>query len=302
MKLGLLFASAILAAGNVFGGMTVTEENDMLYGSDDNYTQGLEFRWWGERKTVRDKGRTWTLALRNLIYTPTDITNSQPQPGDRPWAGLTAASYGELEAENGVLTMWDAMLGAVGDWAASDFFQTEWHRITNNRLPRGWDNDIPNEPVANVQLLRSWELVGRQAGNVKWLAVEAGGLADVGTAFDDAAAFCQAQVGLNPPSCRGLGVIGPKDLGGWSAYLFGGGMAKAVLHNVMLGGSLWQDGPSQDMEWLVCDLWWGACVSKDVLGFGLSATFTGSYRTKEFRGQGEDQEWGSLKLGFGRAF
>ena len=41
------------------------------------------------------------------------------------------------------------------------------------------------------------------------------------------------------------------------------------------------------MERLVCDLWWGACVSKDVLGFGLSATFTGSYRTKEFR----EQEW-----------
>jgi len=90
-----------------------------------------------------------------------------------------------------------------------------------------------------------------------------------------------------------------------SAYLLAGATGKGVLQNIMLGGSLLQDGPSQDLMPVVVDAKVGAAFSVgNILGSGtdFDLSYQVIWRSREFRKQEVIESYGSITLALGRKF
>ena len=130
-KLASLALVPICAAGYVTqataadnGALTITLENDLLTGSDNNYTNGLGVSWvsgdlesydddkfvskwsrfWEFLPFVGDEGystyASWTVAQE--MHTPDDITIPNPPADDQPYAGVLYIDS-VLYARNGAL-------------------------------------------------------------------------------------------------------------------------------------------------------------------------------------------------------
>ena len=92
------------------GAWTVTIENDVTTGSDNNYTNGVGVSWvskatdtYEERSFVRRFGEFWSFlpfvgndgyrtyvawSLAQEMHTPDDINNPNPPMNDQPYAGI----------------------------------------------------------------------------------------------------------------------------------------------------------------------------------------------------------------------
>ena len=311
MKLTIVAMLVVLAtAGSVVaGGFILKEENDFFsfHKSDKYYTQGMEFQYVEDPVLTNGVITRRLYGLRNTFYTPKDITKPGSQPDDRPWAGLTAASITTWEFSKKEFKTSGWLVGVVGDWSQSDALQIEYHGLINSRTPMGWTNQIPNEPILNyteghyreeymLGMHNSWGFdvvrnYGYSAGNA--------------FVYGDAGYTLRAGWGI-PEDCK-AGVLEPTltRSGKYSCYMFAGANGKLVLHNILLGGSLLQDGPHQDLKPFVLDLSAGMSLAvRRIFGgrtdFGLSYILV--QRSKEFEEQGEPQRFGSITLAFMKGF
>jgi hypothetical protein len=301
----IIFGMMLLPVMVLAGAFSLTEENDTFApsSSDRRYTQGLELMWL-DNVNLRSNGRSVRMGygLRNLIYTPADISISEPQPDDRPWAGITAGTVTRwVESKKGVFNRFDVMVGVAGEASGSDFIQTEFHKVIDSQEPMGWDNQIPSEFVLNCTF-QEWRPIWRFGG---WSDISGdvsliyGG--SLGTAFINAFGGLEARIGWNVPISR-IGVIKPTEVPGMYVYLTASGSGKAVLHNVTLGGSFFHDWEGQDMNWDVAETSVGVVVGWESLyhGMDVELSYTVSGRTEEFEGQGGHHEWGTIHIGVGR--
>ena len=126
------------------GVWSLTSENDLFGGTDQNYSNGIRLErvrpaneitpglnWVANRIPILDLDRTELrqgFALSHAIFTPEDIEAPVPDPTDRPYAawlyasgtvvGTTRLGPGEL-----VLDVLQANLAVVGPAAACEFVQ-----------------------------------------------------------------------------------------------------------------------------------------------------------------------------------
>jgi len=286
--------------------IVLKEENDVFADSDKHYTQGMELLFGymadeGGRKVMR------RLGVRNLIYTPSEIDIADPQPDDRPWAGLTAIFCDDWYHKEDYYINVETAIGVVGEWSQSDGIQTWFHRVIGSDKPEGWDNQIPNEPFINVTL--SYYRPLASAGKpTEWVADFTGTYGgSLGTAFINAELGCMARAGWNVPIDYRSALIKPTKVEeghGLSAYLFASSELRLVLHNVTLGGSFFQDGPKQTMEPLVHDMQLGMALGIRKLpgdtDVGLSYAVV--QRSEEFREQEKQNRFGAVTLSVVKSF
>ena len=299
----ILFPSWVTA-----GHFVIHEENDAPV-SDSHYTQGLELRLVDDLEVLKD-GRVLrrTYALRNLIYTPEDISISDPQPEDRPWAGLTAVSWGEWVLFEKAMQHSEWMVGVVGPASHSDDIQSWFHDLIGSKHPAGWSDQVPDEPVVNWLWQRyyptdMWGRYDRWGADLTFVYGAA-----VGTAFTHVNSGGRLRAGWNMPREYG-GIITPSGLQNWiSAYAFVETDVKLVAHNITVGGSLFQDGPSRELERLVADVRAGGTLLFRGLWipggnrWDLGLTFAVVRRTEEFKGQDGMVDFAAYTVQFGRGF
>lgn len=151
----------------------VTWDNDRFVkgGTDQWYTNGFRVDWTYERNpknsaasllasgvdALNDNGpnRSISYSVGQLLYTPKNIRESQPQFNDRPWgAFLYAGLASHADPGNGnVHTSTELKLGIVGPAALGDEVQSAVHKITGSAQPQGWDTQL--KPRIGVQLSHS---------------------------------------------------------------------------------------------------------------------------------------------------
>jgi len=304
MKQVWLTLSLVMLAGSVLaGGFRIREENDLfvLDHTDRYYTQGLQLDYMDDAEQEGDGSVTRRLyGLRNVFYTPTNIKDPDPQPWDRPWAGLTALSYTTWERSKTGFTRSEWMVGVVGEWSYSEEIQVWFHGLIDSPRPEGWSNQIPNEVVANytIERYRPFWTAGSYDGWGMDLAGLYGG--SLGTAFVYGELGLTYRAGWNLPRDYGAGVIIPTVVreSPWSAYVFSTLSEKLMLHNVMLGGSFFQDGPKQDLKPFVADAVFGASIGYA----GLELSYATDYRSREFKGQEDTEHFGDITLSYIREF
>ncbi len=310
------------------GSLALTFENDLFTGSDGNYTNGLALAWtsgpvadmrpdaglrrWAETLSFlplagdREREVRTTFALGQEIFTPDDLEATVPLPDDQPYAGVLFGDVGLLARTQRTSQVWRLRLGLVGPSAGGESVQREVHETLSADMPSGWDFQLPDEPLLNLDYGVSHELfAGGGESEFSWSVAPAGGLG-LGTYFTGASASLRGECGWNLPALaavpdlrHGVGALShfepradSSGAGRWSVGLSAtvGGML--VAHYLPLDGTVFESSPSIDSEPVVGFVSAGVSLRKRRFALAYRMTFF----TDTFESQPEATDFGTLTL------
>ncbi|MBW1680470.1 MAG: lipid A deacylase LpxR family protein [Deltaproteobacteria bacterium] len=314
--------------------VTLYVENDVFAGTDRGYTNGTKVSWisqdlspywqnvrlpgWGhglieKLPFINTPGevRNVSLSVGQNMYTPEDLRRDDLIPDDRPYAGITYMSVGLHSKNPRRMDTLEFVLGLVGPHSYADEVQGSWHAWIDTTKPRGWKNQIQDEPVGNVFFERKWRL--RRPEEPKqgwsWDAIPHLGLG-VGNAFSGANLGAQFRFGWNLPDDFGTFLIRPgsdtsaplnggdprfsRGRKGLGIHLFLAADGQAVARNIFLDGNTFRRSHSVDKEPFVVNFIAGV----GVIFRRFKVSYAYVHRTKEFREQKEAQEYGSITVSY----
>ncbi len=206
-------------------------ENDLLVGSDDQYTNGIGLTWMSEAlchsdlskfeqvygEIMRDMVNSpqWAdlqscrqiagIKVSQGVITPTDTTEEELIEDDLPYSGYLTHTFLMFEWDQESISRYHFNIGLVGPSSGAEFSQKYLHRIIGNGEPKGWDNQLSDQLTAGIgysysQFLWQGEL---NDGNGLDLRMIAG--AEVGNFYTGALLGSMARYGYNYP--RNVGPI-----------------------------------------------------------------------------------------------
>ncbi len=323
----LLLGAALLLAAEVAQAddtntLIVRFDNDLFTGTDREYTNGLQVGMasatvesfddadfaprlrsinrkleWLQPKGFSENNVAWIVGQR--MFTPEDWSLTEPDPRDRPYAGLLFAglTYNGRDANSLHSTTIEA--GIVGPSAFAEQTQHAVHRAVGADRFLGWDQQLNDEPVFRIlhERFRRWDIQPwRRFGD---FTAHYGG--SVGNLSTFANAGAELRFGKNLPDNFGTAPTlsygqdtAPTRWGGPSRRVSIHGFiavdARAVLHDITLDGNTWRDSASVEREPYVAEL---------ALGVALTwreweATVGTVYRTKEYATQEREARFGTV--------
>jgi hypothetical protein len=317
-----------------FGSISLYTENDKYFaGTDRNYTNGFKLsalstnlRSFRDRdvpgllRTIADQIDGFIepdrrpklgLSLGQSIYTPTDIAIAEYQPDDRPyaaWLYVGAAFHNyrpERTRDDGSRSparadVFEVNLGMVGPAALGRQVQNAVHELLGIATAQGWEHQIHNEPGLNLIYESKWRF-STTAARDRWGAdvLPYWGVC-LGNVFTYANVGAEVRWGYRLPDDFGTSLIRPtgdsnsERRARFSWFVFAGAEARAVARDITLDGNSWRDSPSIAKEHFVYDL---------TAGFGVGGehwqlTYTQARRSREFQGQNEAQDFGSVSVSY----
>jgi lipid A 3-O-deacylase len=269
-----------------------TYENDSRYNTDRFYTSGVQL----SAKHASDRRGPFALAVSQtmcgwlgcadssllttqynvgqLIYSPRDITRREPQPLDRPWAGLLYYEqiYTFLSPDRRTLTTLTGQLGVTGPASLAEPAQKLIHHLLDRPQPQGWDNQIGGSLglLASAEKRTALDAMSAEFGHDVRLNTAAYWRVAAGNIQTYAAAGLAIVIGKDlPPVSPPPPGIGNKVATGaaskplsltscmapWlQCTAFGSVEARMVAYNVFLDGRLFQDDPAVTRRNFVHDL------------------------------------------------
>ncbi|MFB9867135.1 lipid A deacylase LpxR family protein [Vreelandella sulfidaeris] len=294
--------------------LSIKHANDGMASSDDgHFTSGFEINWGFE-----PEAQSWTQRLATAlpdsligsadmaayrlvhqIYTPNEIEQRELIEDDRPYAGIV---YGGVSLYEDVpmgnwrqATDLHLNIGLVGPSSLADSIQREVHRITGSDRPRGWDNQLGDEPIVNVAMRRQWwhssPLIGKQFAHGPSVSAALGNLYTYASAGysvrwgDEAAGI--PTLTPNPGSRHHM--TGKQ---GWQWYLFASVDGYYMAQNLTLDGNTFKDSHSVDRKEWVGDVSAGLALAWE----DWQVTYSAVQRTREFDGQDSQDKFGELTL------
>jgi len=154
---------------------TLLWENDVVFGSDDDYTNGLRLSadfskalWWkrwglgykncGEQTDASKPCLRTTVMFGQNFYTPHDITVKQVLQGERPYAAWLYGGFAGRVSRPARLTSVELQIGTTGKAALGKEIQTWFHSLPgmNSPRPKGWNNQVKPVPGV-VGIIASWD-------------------------------------------------------------------------------------------------------------------------------------------------
>jgi hypothetical protein len=246
-------------------------------------------------------------ALGQSIFTPKDIDSKELIVDDRPYAGWLYGAIGliaeyrdDSDVFNNRRDSLELNIGIVGPAAYGEQIQSFGHKIRGATEPEGWDNQLDNEPGLMLLYDRQWQ--GRYNLTLNGLGIDL--TPHVGAALGNVMTFAAAgatiRFGNHLKDDFGVPLIRPSLPGSiyfakasrLSWYLFAGVEGRAVLQNIFLDGNTFTDSHSVDKKDLVGDIQTGL-----VMTWGdYRISFTNVFRSKEFDGQDNSTQYGSISL------
>jgi len=292
-------------------------ENDIIStGSDGHYTNGFELMrsfkpdadHWSRR--FADVLPGWSAGevdnvayrLGHQIYTPNDIERAELIEDDRPYAGLLFAGLSifsdhQHEGWRGASGL-HLDVGIVGPAAGGKKIQRRVHEATNSDEPRGWDNQLRNEPFVNLAYQHRWWLQQRFAG----LEFEYGPSAgfSLGNLYTYGSAGLGLRIGQGLARSFSIPAVAPAqsgsmffDQGGGFAWnLFANVEGRYMAQNMLLEGNTFKSSHSVDPNEWVGDAKAGIALTWN----SWQVAFASVWRTREFNGQDKHDQFGSLTV------
>lgn len=310
--------------------LTITEENDIISGTDSNYTNGTKIVWvsgdisryardhWLPRFVVHslkilpfldEPGMQFNVGLSagQTIFTPRHIYSPVYRPYDRPYAGWAFAGLALHAKTPYRLDTFEGSLGIVGPSSQGENFQNTAHEILGLRRVRHWEHQLNDEPALLVAWQRTLRIFRHDFDNHMAVDLLPHFGVTAGNVLTNANAGFEARLGYNLPWDFGTSLIRPG--GGVEApaasndprlnkenspgvHIFIGANGRAVARNMFLDGNTWQDSARVAKKPLVADVMAGVGV---VIG-AVKLTYTHVLRTQEFYNQKAPQTFGSVSL------
>ncbi len=302
---------------------SVQMENDFFASSGDRYyTHGTQLSLlkdtappaWLERLSdwvpFYQKGKQLSLVNATLgqkIFTPDDTKSRTVVEGDRPYAGYLYASVAVLSQIHSTAymdhgNMFEITFGIVGPSAMSRQSQTNFHDLVGIDSPKGWDNQLEDEPALGLSYSRFWRVIQPAFDNLE-LGVNPQVNLVVGNVYTYGAGGVMFRLGenlkrdLSPPNIRpgfpGLAYFQKGAISSW--YLFMGFESRLVARDIFLDGNTFKESHSVEKEKLVGDMQFGLVY---LVGRWRLA-FSNMIRTKEFTTQEDNTRYGALNISFG---
>ncbi|NRB39953.1 MAG: lipid A deacylase LpxR family protein [Pseudomonadales bacterium] len=244
----------------------------MFVQSDNDYTNGLVFGWghspsetfedldipdwiryiseWTYINAGDDKTYSVSYGISQGMFTPTDISETELIPEDRPYAGLLTwqgriTSFDHRTANSLALT-----LGMAGPASLAEQSQKTIHKMTGSEEPMSWDNQIENEPVFTIDaehIIRMGYLeVGEQVdvdgnfystaglGNLR-SEVGTGFVFRIGTQLDKDFAY------VNPSPARRFNRLGSGNTVGFNWQIATALYGRYVFNDISIEGNTFKD-------------------------------------------------------------
>ena len=307
-------------------------DNDFFAQQDEGYTSGLQLRVAtpdlppasdaaclgalargleaGLGRWLRPGGdgpANLVYGLAQTIYTPRDGDRREPDPDDRPYAGVLTVGVGFNLRDGDALRSNELLLGVVGPASGARGTQSFFHHVFDSQHFRGWSHQLENEPVFMLRHQRSqrqgegrvhflgaplaWDAItswGAALGNLR-TAAEVGLELRLGRALPDDFGSNPARSGPEgrPP---GSAWHGEAPSFAWHGFLAFQG--RWVLRDITLDGNSFRDGPSVDRRPWVADVALGLALRSGRWRAALART----WRSREFDGQRSPPSFGSLVI------
>jgi lipid A 3-O-deacylase len=310
-------------AGNRIDFLTITYENDIFFGRDSGYTNGVGISWahgpfkkfgegnisrlahrWTKRlyiSTMPGKNRAVSYSVGQAMQTADDISIAELVPENAPYAGLllwTGTLYAYDEAVADRLTL---QLGVVGPASGAEKVQELIHKLIGSDAPQGWDNQLSNEPVFRLEVDRSWRYSVKTWSNgtgIDFIGFAEGG---VGNLMSDVGAGLSLRVGHNlartfPAATiypgRGINPLAGIQQPKWNAFL--NLLTNYVFNDIMINGNTFVDSHRVDLVHGQVTVTAGVAFNIGDWAFLLSAARgTDRYETQEL-----PTRFGSLSVTF----
>lgn len=283
-----------------------TLENDAFAGRDDGYTSGFRLAVLGKESDVTVLGiegkKRFSIAAGQSIFSPRNLKTRLLQKNDRPYAGWAYVSAGMVSdagthADNFLITA-----GIAGPSAKAKETQEFIHDLTHATRPRGWDNQLKDEPGVILSYGRTWrDVYGARPFGLELDATPSLS-ASLGNIHTNASLGAVFRLGRDLPSDYGPPLIRPSLPGsdffvpsrafGW--YLFSGAEARLVGHNLFLDGNTFTDSHSVEKKPFVAGVQSGAVITYKRARLG----YTHVFRTKEFKTQKTRDAFGAVTFSY----
>lgn len=272
----LLASASLRAEQENSWASNVTFENDLFFGTDRSYTNGvqLEVKRRFPNQTVKQgdvvalicvyvgcEGQPLLLTRHKagqLMYTPEILNIRAAQPADRPWGGMLYYSqeHDFVDTDENVLTTLTGQIGIIGPSSFAEHTQKWVHRTFTGVQPLGWDNQIGGEVGILAGVERRYALSRLRNTSTAGVDFNTTGFwrAAVGNIATFVGAGLKMQVGgeLSPIAGRGPGidvkVLRPERattcLVDWLTCSAGAAVeVRWMLRNVFLDGTMFRGGP-----------------------------------------------------------
>ncbi|XKY13895.1 lipid A deacylase LpxR family protein [Stutzerimonas stutzeri] len=291
-------------------------ENDVFANDDGHYTNGFELMrsfkpdadHWSRRFAGVMPG--WEVEevdnvayrLGHQIYTPDNIRRAALIEDDRPYAALLFAgvsifSDDQHDGWRGASGL-HLDVGIVGPAAGGEKIQRQVHQFTNSDEPRGWDNQLRNEPFVNLAFQYRWWKQQRLGG----LEFEYGPSAGyaLGNLYTYASTGFGLRIGQRLDRSFSIPAVAPAqsgsmffDQGGGFAWsLFADAEGRYMAQNMLLEGNTFKDSHSVNPNEWVGDVKAGVALTWN----SWQLAFAKVWRSREFNAQNEHDEFGSLTV------
>lgn len=294
---------------------TIQDENSSYSRSkprDHFYTNGLRVGWVSPQGEVpaslADAGRAlWGFGQQRLgfdfsqqIYTPLGTQSLNPDPRDRPYAGLLLGNISLQEDTADTRSVLMLSAGVLGPAAGGEEIQNGFHSLFNIPQVQGWGHQIQNTPALELLHERTWRLKLAAWGGLETDVLPAltAGIGDVRD-YVQAGATLRIGQGLDSdfgvprprPGLSGGDAFTPTRKLAW--YVFAGADGQAVGYDLLLQSKPFRGGRHVTPTWDVAEIQGGFAV----MAWGLRLTVAYVAQTQEFRGQfGGIHQFGSASL------
>ncbi len=283
-------------------------END-IYFSDRYYTNGLKLSYTGFGDDFWTSGVQFaalnlfvpdgrqayqTVSIGQKMCVSSDINIPNPPLDDRPYAGWLYAAFGAHLASENRLDSLTVNLGVVGPLSLAEDAQKFFHSIIDADWPRGWHNQIENEPGIIVAYEHS-ERLWRAAITDNFSADVIGSLgAEFGNVMTQGRARAFVRFGFNMPYSFMPNRIDASDGNDvewrpsdsspdWHCFMYGGGAARFVGYDITLDGNTYRDSRSVVPKWLVGEVMAGISARYDIVQADLNWTLrSAEYNTQRY--------------------
>jgi lipid A 3-O-deacylase len=232
------------------------EDNDLftLRGSDRGYTNGTRIDVFFRRpQTVKSlfnnlllkagdsSINTYSWSVMHMMYTPADISATQPDPLDYPYSGSLFVSHAlhSSNVKHRYLLQTEWIIGVMGKYAYGEQLQTYVHKITKSPEPMGWDHQLSPALLINLNVSFEKSLFQR-----KHFEAVYGTQVSLGTMRDGIKFYSTLRLGKMAPYFSGL----IEQHGAYSntprlkSYLIVRPGFDIVLHNTLLEGNVFKRG------------------------------------------------------------
>lgn len=245
--------------------------NDLFAHQDGGgYTNGAYISWYD----VSDLGQTTDikapLLTRSLMWmidedpqfsfsaytigqamiTPKDISQTNPNPSDAPYAGLLFLRSSYIAVHEHYADTISTTIGILGPDSGAEGTQKFIHKITESTEPKGWDSQLENEPVGQISRARVWRLYNDKHPNIDVLTLANGSLGNLESSLGTGL-LLRFGTGLEKSFSTAALLTGRTSNpiavdGGWYTYF---GVTADYVHNqIFVNGNTFRDSPSANLK------------------------------------------------------